>query len=217
VIFCRRHAGADHCRRGVRYPAAGFLGAVVVLVTMLAVSLPASASQLAAARDGVPPIRHVWLIMLENHSFPENFGKPAKTFKPRHGVPESMAYLATTLPSQDALLDNYFGVAHPSNANYTALLSGQSPSFGYFSNGLPQDGDPLDRSHLLYGHTARLHLLRSLQIAANDPVGRRHRPRLRIPEFRPGHRDPAPARPSGAHREGISGGHARAMHTSTAR
>ena len=120
-------------RRGVMYPAAGFLGAVDVLVTMLAVALPASAAQLAAPRDGAPPIRHVWLIMLENHSLPEDFGKPAKNFKPRHGVPESMTYLARTLPSQGALLDNYFGVAHPSNANYTALLSGQSPSFGYVS------------------------------------------------------------------------------------
>jgi hypothetical protein len=54
-----------------------------------------------------------------------------------------MDYLAKTLPSQGALLQNYYGVAHPSNSNYTALLSGQPPSFGFFSsNACPKTGIP---------------------------------------------------------------------------
>ena len=35
-----------------------------------------------SAELGPARIRHVWLIMLENHSFAENFGEPAKTFAP---------------------------------------------------------------------------------------------------------------------------------------
>jgi hypothetical protein len=88
----------------------------------------------------------VWLIMLENHSFAENFGTAAKTFRPKAGSPASMTYMLKTLPSEGALLTNYFGVAHPSNSNYTALLSGQPPNFGFFSRdrcpktGLPSIG-----------------------------------------------------------------------------
>ncbi len=116
---------------------------VAALGASLAATAPASASALGAPVNGAPPIGHVWLIMLENHSFPENFGKPAKTFKAKAGSAASMRYMATTLPSQGALLTNYFGVAHPSNANYTALLSGQPPSFGFFSpTACPKTGVP---------------------------------------------------------------------------
>src|SRR5664279_4907005 len=102
------------------------LAAAVALLALLAPVAP------GAAATKLPPIHHVWVIMLENHSFAENFGAPAKGFKAKPGSPASMRYLARTLPAQGALLTRYFGVAHPSNANYTALLSGQPPSLGYF-------------------------------------------------------------------------------------
>jgi phospholipase C len=92
-----------------------------VAMTVMMLAAPAGAS---TPTSTLPPIHHVWLIMLENHSFAENFGAPAKQFKATPGSPASMSYMASTLPSQGALLTNYFGVAHPSNANYTALLSG---------------------------------------------------------------------------------------------
>lgn len=52
--------------------------------------------------------------MLENKSFDQTFGflSPAQ-------------YLAWTLPSEGALVPNYYGVAHESNPNYIALVSGQ--------------------------------------------------------------------------------------------
>ena len=81
----------------------------------------------SATRDTHKEIRHVWLIMLENHSFEENFGEPAK----QSATKDSMAYLSETLPSEGALLANYYGIAHPSNSNYTALVSGQPPSVGF--------------------------------------------------------------------------------------
>jgi hypothetical protein len=115
------------------------LKAIALTLVLTAVAPSAHASTSAQ----LPPVRHVWLIMLENHSFAENFGAPATQFTPKPGSPASMQYLAQTLPAQGALLTNYFGVAHPSNANYTALLSGQPPSLGFFSpTACPKTGIP---------------------------------------------------------------------------
>jgi hypothetical protein len=66
---------------------------------------------------GLPGIRHVFVIMLENEGYSETFGDPS-----------SDPYLASTLPSQGALLENYYAVGHVSNDNYVAFLSGQPPN-----------------------------------------------------------------------------------------
>jgi hypothetical protein len=118
--------------------------AALAALGILPVSVAATgAPSLGAPANGAPPLGHVWVIMLENHSFPENFGAPAKAFSPQPGSPASMTYLSSTLPSQGALLEDYYGVAHPSNSNYTALLSGQPPSFGFFSpSACPKTGLP---------------------------------------------------------------------------
>ncbi len=113
------------------------------LAAALAAGVLAASAQASAPIRTVPPIHHVWLIMLENHSFAENFGGPAKGFKAKAGSSASMAYMSSALPAKGALLTNYFGVAHPSNANYTALLSGQPPSLGFFSSSAcPKTGLP---------------------------------------------------------------------------
>ena len=63
------------------------------------------------------PVRHVFLIMLENESFDRTFG------------PTSQApYLARTLPPQGAFVRQYYGVGHNSLDNYVALVSGQAPN-----------------------------------------------------------------------------------------
>jgi phosphatidylinositol-3-phosphatase len=65
----------------------------------------------------LPPIRHVFVIVLENESADETFG------------PDSPApYLSKTLRAQGAYLPNYYGVGHESNDNYIAMISGQAPS-----------------------------------------------------------------------------------------
>src|SRR5689334_11134434 len=62
-------------------------------------------------------IRHVFTIVLENHSFDEAFG------------PNSLApYLSKQLTSQGALLTNYYAIGHNSLPNYIALISGQGPN-----------------------------------------------------------------------------------------
>lgn len=75
--------------------------------------------------NGAPPIGHVWYVMLENSSYAENFGAVAQG--------DTHAYLAKTLPSQGALLTDYYGVAHISLGNWVAAVSGQPPNFGYAS------------------------------------------------------------------------------------
>lgn len=120
--------------------------AVTTLIVLTLLNAPASnagSAPLSAPAGGAPPVGHVWLIMLENHSWAENFGAPAQQFQPRAGSPESMTYLAKTLPSLGARLDDYYGIAHPSDANYTAWVSGQPPSFGFFSaSACPKTGFP---------------------------------------------------------------------------
>ncbi|HWE57346.1 MAG TPA: hypothetical protein VG435_17700 [Acidimicrobiales bacterium] len=82
--------------------------------------MPASADTGTITTTGLPTgaIKHVWLIILENKSYDENFT----------GLNQN-SYLWQTLPSQGALLTNYYGTGHFSQDNYISLVSGQSPSY----------------------------------------------------------------------------------------
>ncbi|MDQ1546596.1 MAG: hypothetical protein QOH69_1500 [Actinomycetota bacterium] len=61
-------------------------------------------------------IKHVWLIILENKSYDATFT----------GLNQN-SYLWKSLPSQGALLTNYYGTGHSSMDNYISMVSGQSP------------------------------------------------------------------------------------------
>ncbi len=65
----------------------------------------------------LPPIRHVFVLLLENQSYGVSFGA---------GSPA--AYLARTLPARGALLTRYYAIGHASLGNYIALVSGQAPN-----------------------------------------------------------------------------------------
>ncbi len=65
----------------------------------------------------MPPIRHVFVIMLENEGYNATFSSPS-----------SDPYLASTLPSEGALLEEYHAIGHFSNDNYAAFISGQAPN-----------------------------------------------------------------------------------------
>jgi phospholipase C len=80
----------------------------------LAAALLCSAPALPAASAQV---RHVFLIVLENQSYEETFGRDSQA-----------PYLAHTLTAQGVLLMNYFGIGHASLDNYIALISGQAPN-----------------------------------------------------------------------------------------
>jgi hypothetical protein len=65
----------------------------------------------------LPPIQHVFLVMLSSHGYDSAFG------------PSSPApYLSKTLPDQGEILSNYYAVTHGGLANEVALLSGQGPN-----------------------------------------------------------------------------------------
>jgi hypothetical protein len=86
----------------------------------LAIALTALAPLVASApahAAGLPPIRHVFVIVLENES-------ASTTFGPNSPAP----YLAKTLTGEGAYLPNYYGIGHQSNDNYIALISGQAPN-----------------------------------------------------------------------------------------
>lgn len=65
----------------------------------------------------VPPIRHVFVVNIENKGYDETWG-------PLSAAP----YLAQTLRAKGVLLDAYFGTAHNSQPNYVAQVSGQGPN-----------------------------------------------------------------------------------------
>ena len=80
----------------------------------------ATGSSLAAPRGTafrLPPVHHVFVIALENESYASTFGDP--TADP---------YLAQTLPTQGALLQEYYATGHESNDNYISMVSGQPPN-----------------------------------------------------------------------------------------
>jgi hypothetical protein len=69
------------------------------------------------APETLPPVKHVFLIVLADHGFQEAFGA---------GSPAP--YLAKTLAGQGELLTNYYAVTQGDLANEIALLSGQGPT-----------------------------------------------------------------------------------------
>jgi hypothetical protein len=65
----------------------------------------------------LPPVEHVFLIVLEGHGYEEAFGASS-----------TVPYLAHTLAAQGELLSNYYAVAQGALANRIALVSGQGPT-----------------------------------------------------------------------------------------
>src|SRR2546421_6541480 len=111
----------------------GALAAVLAAAGLLAQAAPAAA---------LPPIKHVFIVILENEN-------AATTFGPKSEAP----YLAHTLRARGAYVPGYFGTAHLSLANYIAMISGQganpitqadAPAYTDFLPGTPgPDGQAL--------------------------------------------------------------------------
>ncbi len=66
---------------------------------------------------GLPPVSHVFLIVLHEQGYEKTFG--AESTSP---------YFSQVLPAQGELLANYYAVAQGDLANEVALLSGQGPT-----------------------------------------------------------------------------------------
>src|SRR3954454_9704703 len=85
------------------------------LLAIALLALPLLGSAPAAAAP--PPVKHVFMIVLENKGFDETFG-------PNSPAP----YLSTQLTSQGELLSQYYATGHASLDNYISMVSGQAPA-----------------------------------------------------------------------------------------
>ena len=137
-----RHAGGPIANRAVgtsgdvgvmgmrrRNLIAALTAAAAVCATLLLVSAPGGTPTVAAATAAsttkaatastfqLPPVRHVFVIMLENENLASTFGDPSAD-----------PYLASTLPSEGAFLDDYYATGHESNDNCISIVSGQPPN-----------------------------------------------------------------------------------------
>ena len=76
----------------------------------------AGAAAVTATPPPAAPVRHVFIVLLENENYLDTFGaaSPARYLK--------------SLRSRGAALPNYYGTSHLSLGNYLALISGQGPS-----------------------------------------------------------------------------------------
>jgi hypothetical protein len=90
----------------------------------------------------MPPIKHVFVIVLENQGFDTTFAPTTRA-----------TYLADTLRKQGALLRQYYGIGHFSLDNYIAMISGMGataqtqidcPVFlDFVQTGTTSDGQPI--------------------------------------------------------------------------
>jgi hypothetical protein len=93
---------------------AALAGAAIVAV---AVRGTVAATPVAHAAGALPPVKHVFVIVLENKGYDESFG------------PSSPArYLRDVLRPQAKLLPNYYATGHLSLDNYISMVSGQPPN-----------------------------------------------------------------------------------------
>ena len=100
------------------------IAAATALTVLLAacVAIAAGNSSASSVRQAkrtyqLPPVRHVFVIMLENESYSSTFGDPS-----------AFPYLAGTLVRRGVLLRNYYATGHDSNDNYISIVSGQPPN-----------------------------------------------------------------------------------------
>jgi hypothetical protein len=76
-----------------------------------------SLSLAPTARAAPPPIKHVWVITLENEAAETTFGAGS----PAH-------FLNNTLRPQGVFVEQYYGTGHASLDNYISMVSGQGPN-----------------------------------------------------------------------------------------
>jgi phospholipase C len=85
------------------------LAAALGLATVIAPSVRAQ----TPALEGVPPFRHVFVLVLENENFDDSWG------------PASKAHFLNGLRARGVFADQYYATGHASLDNYIAMVSGQ--------------------------------------------------------------------------------------------
>ena len=94
-------------------------GNQLLLAASLSFAITATATHAFAQqrRAPMPPIRHVFVIVLENQGFDTTFNGHSRA-----------PYLADTLRRAGAFLRQYHGIAHYSLGNYLAMIAGVPPT-----------------------------------------------------------------------------------------
>ena len=93
-------------------------------------------------RHVMPPVQHVFVIVLENEGFDTTFNSHSRA-----------PYLADTLRKAGAFLRRYYGIGHFSLDNYIAMISGIAPTRAtqidcphydqFVATGMARDGQPV--------------------------------------------------------------------------
>jgi phosphatidylinositol-3-phosphatase len=106
-------------------------------------------------RGAMPPIRHVFIIVLENEGFDSTFRRASLA-----------PYLADTLRKAGAFLREYHGTAHFSLPNYVAMISGLAPTrdlqmdcpryADFVETGVATDGQPVGTGCVYPSHVATI-------------------------------------------------------------
>ncbi len=82
-----------------------------------ALAVVAAVAFAAPAHAALPPVKHVFIVVMENKNYDETFGDNTKA-----------QYLAKTLPAMGAIIPGYYAIGHLSLGNYIAMVSGQGPN-----------------------------------------------------------------------------------------
>jgi hypothetical protein len=109
--------------------------AVAAVLGMTTLATAAAADEGAVPR-GIPHLDHVFVIMMENHSYSQIIGNPSAPFMNLYAA---RANLAT----------NYFAIAHPSLTNYLEVAGGSN--FGVLNDNSPDWHDATCTTNLASG------------------------------------------------------------------
>ncbi len=152
---------------------------------------PRRISTPAATATKLPPIKHVFVIMLSDEPYAAVFG-PASTAH----------YLSGTLEHRGTLLVRYDAVAHEELANELALLSGQGPTVETAAN-CPTYSDLVPATPAADGQVSGQRL--RLPAADADAAWRAERQAPQLARLRRGHRRRRAGQPAGLHAPRRSG------------
>jgi hypothetical protein len=135
-------------RSGKRF----LLACSLSLATVAASATHAVAQQ---RRPSLPPIRHVFVIVLENEGFDSTFNAHPRA-----------PYFADTLRRAGAFLRQYHGIAHYSLGNYLAMIAGVPPTpktqvdcphfDDFVETGIARDGQPIGDGCVYPAHVATI-------------------------------------------------------------
>jgi hypothetical protein len=140
------------------------MSGLITAVLAAAVASPVLANE-GAVPKGVPHYDHVFVIMMENHTYQQVVGNP------------TFPYLNTLISNNQVNVGtNYYAVGHPSLTNYLEIVGGSN--FGVRSDNAPELQDqPADRTaECRYQHAER----RGTHTGRHEPgdlsdLGHRHR------------------------------------------